>query len=167
MSEQNDHSTAIVDPGYTPLQIERRDGKLWLPNGTLLIPSIEVGTEGYHLDLFIEYERTFGRGNAKLATHLGEENGLTEELYGADFITEWKELATAYGQAARTPDPQLTQQVIQRFKEYRLKHPNLYHDKAEKEAPIPEKRIKILGDLPRDMSSKPEATASRIKLIRR
>ena len=84
---------------------------------------------------------------------------MAEQLYGADFITEWKELTLAYGRAAHSQDPALAAAVIQHLGEYRFKHPNLYRDKGELESRRREK--------PAEPAMKQEPGGLRIKLVRK
>ncbi len=116
-------------PGYPPLRIQRRDGRLWLDNGNLLEPTIPIGPEDHHIKVFVEYERSFGRGQAKYITHSSElyDQPNMVELYGEGFGEEYRQLAEDYG-AAAYGTPQLAEEYINRVKEYRLKHPRLYED---------------------------------------
>jgi len=118
-------------PGYLPMQIVRKeDGKLYLPDGTEVLPNIPVGPEEYHLRLFIEYERTFGRGNAKYATHFGEGNPIEEQKYGQGFIEEYHDLAYRYGSIAVRGNAEDAEAMIRELEAYRKRHPGLYEDRV-------------------------------------
>ena len=115
--------------GYPPMQIVRKeDGKLYLPDGTEVLPSIPIGSEEHHLRLFIEYERTFGRGNAKYVTHFGEGNPIEEQKYGEGFIEEYHDLAYRYGLIATRGSAKDVEIMIRELVAYRKRHPNLYED---------------------------------------
>lgn len=121
--------------GYFPMQIERgKDGKLYLPDGTEVLPNIAVGPEDHHLRLFVEYERTFGRGKAKYLTHSGMEE--------KDFVREYHELAERHGQIAVRGSPEEIEKFIHDLENYRKKHPELYEDVKQKGKPS---RIRILS----------------------
>jgi len=121
----------VDDPkGYKALALERREGRLWLPNGTELVPNISVGPEPYHLDLFVEYERTFGRGNAKYATHdfeiYDQPNAIKK--YGEGFGDEYKALSSEYSEVIARNSEQDTRTLVEKIKEYRRRHQGLYID---------------------------------------
>ena len=130
-NQENDQSLKNKISEYSPMQIERRaDGQLYLPNGTEVLPNIPVGSEEYHLRLFVEYEQTFGRGNAKYQTHFGEENPISEEKYGSDFISEYHRLSNRYGQITIQGTLEEVESLIQELKLYQTQHRGLYTDAA-------------------------------------
>ena len=55
--------------GHPPLLLERKGEEIWTTDGRKLMPGFNIGPDPWHLNLFVEYERTFGRGKAFAITH--------------------------------------------------------------------------------------------------
>jgi hypothetical protein len=129
-----------VDPGYKPIDLEYRDGHFWMPNGVRFDPDFKVIPEPNRIALFIEYERTFGRGKAFEITHeITEESRNPEviEKYGGydmkvyfDKFSYSVPIVTEGG-----GDEEMAQKLIKQLKEFRLKFSQLYEDANEHEEP--------------------------------
>ena len=126
--------------GYKPLELEYHDGHLWMSDGVRFDPDFPVGPERWQIDLFIEYERTFGRGKAFEITH-----GITEESqdpeivkrYGGDsMIYDFQELAFLVPNAvALTENKSSAKGLTRRLREFRKKYPQLYEDADQHQSP--------------------------------
>ncbi|MDP2704269.1 MAG: hypothetical protein Q8P01_03520 [bacterium] len=123
-----------LDHGYQPL--EYREGEFYTPEGNLVRPMYQIGHEEWHRQLFIEYERTFGRGNAFDITHqamgkmpvTAEGQKIFFEKYGKDVRTAYNKLTRAIPLMGRGSQEQC-ETFIQGLKEYRRSHTALYEDK--------------------------------------
>lgn len=137
-------------PGYPPLEINRgQDGKLY--RGSLeFVPSqdMPIGPEAHHLQVFLEYEQTFGRGKAKQLTHDIElrHRADIETKYGTGFGDDYERLRDGYDQAASRSTQADAEAYIQLLRSYRMRYPKLYEDADgyRKKDPGPS-RIKITG----------------------
>jgi len=122
--------------GYKPMELDYRDGHLWLPNGVRLKPDFEVGSERWQIDLFIEYERTFGRGKAFEITHQITEESQNPEMlskYGGNSIlNEFEYFASLVPNiVAVKENKEAAPKFIHRLREFRKRYPLLYEDADE------------------------------------
>ena len=132
--------------GHPPLEVHRDEDALRLASGDLLEPTIPVGPEEHHILLFVEYERTFGRGHAKYITH--EEVHETEtgiQTYGAGYLDEYRQLASDYSTAARGTEAEV-HAFITRLDDYRAAHPKLYEDVGGGRKPGAPLRIRVVTE---------------------
>ncbi len=121
----------VVVDGYEPLQVEWREGRMYRADGIEVVPNIPVGKEVYHHKLFIEYERTFGRGNAKFITHMylyEDYHPQLIELYGAGFLDEYRDLRDRYTGMTYAAEPEVNK-YIEELNQYRKRHSRLYTEK--------------------------------------
>ena len=122
------------DPkGYKPLELTYKDGHLWLPDGVRFDPDFTVGSERWQIDLFIEYERTFGRGKAFEITHQITEESRdpkTIEKYGGEsMLYEFSELASYVPSIVSLEENKnVALKFVNRLKRFREKYPLLYDD---------------------------------------
>lgn len=100
--------------GYPPLKLIRRESEIWTEDGRRLIPHFKIGPQQYHVDLFVEYERTFGRGKAFAVTH----NPISGGIY-ADARKEHQELAGLMASTVSRGTEEECQAFIERIKDYR------------------------------------------------
>jgi hypothetical protein len=129
--------------GYKPLELEYRDNCLWMPDGTLFIPDFEVGQERHQIDLFIEYERTFGRGRAFEATHTplrpNVDPRVKAKIYGAadpfSIQFDWQKISKLIKEPVKSGTPAQARELIQRIRDFRKKYPNLYDDANDHPTP--------------------------------
>lgn len=122
--------------GYKSLELEYRDGHLWMPDGTMLEPDFLVGIERHQIDLFIEYERSFGRGRAFMVTHgilriqdpriMIRDFGSTENYFS--LMKEYESIANEISALTSSGSQEDCLVMIERIKEFRKKCPNLYSD---------------------------------------
>lgn len=124
------HQEESFDPkGHPPLVFVERD-LFRTPKGDVVKSEWPIGSESYHRELFIEYERTFGRGMAKDITH-----GLGFIPIPSDLKPKIKMLQKEYWEMAGrirnlslSGSEEIVRQEIQKIKEYRSKFPELYLD---------------------------------------
>lgn len=124
--------------GYQALRFE--SGSWFFPDGRLAAPDFSIGPEEYHRELFIEYERSFGRGKAKDVTHA---------QLGSVFPVAYKEAIKAY-QPISSKAPSLmnmgsreqVQRAIQEIKDFRRKFYWLYDDVKKETEPKKTFRIR-------------------------
>lgn len=135
------------DPGYLPMQISRVGDKLQLPDGTGVLPNISVGPKHHHLELFIEYERTFGRGQAKYLTHAsGIETPKLVAKYGAGFRAEYLQLAAEHSGVYQGTEEEVAA-YIEKLLAYRMRHPKLYEDAKPKDGQPSRIRVVTAADV--------------------
>ena len=135
--------TQAKDPkGHPPL--EHVKGRVFkTPEGTFVRSMYELGSEEYHAELFIEYERTFGRGMAKSVTHGGPVAGypLREELRQPGvqhrLQAEWAGNGARSANLMRSGSAEEVRENIQWLKDYRARYPGLYDDVPDPGAPKP------------------------------
>lgn len=134
-----------IPKGHAPIQYV--DGKYICPERGLVVPQFQIGPESYQRDLFIEYERSFGRGIAKDITHgivplpLGAHQ-MISGLYGENPIEEYRAISgKAIGLMARGSQEDVGS-MIQEIRKYRAKHSGLYNDVKDPNAP--KKTFKII-----------------------
>lgn len=99
------------------------------PEGQEVTSQFDIGPASHHQQVFIEYERTFGRGKAKEETH----------KEGQSLIrTEYRALASfaTYMMLASTNEEAVA--YIERLATFRSNHPELYSDAAQ-----PKKKFSI------------------------
>jgi hypothetical protein len=114
---------------WSPLRFE--NGRYVTLKGNEVVPdwSLEPGSGEHHRSVFIEYERTFGRGEAKYVTHSSEDELPGQvQVYGKGFLNEYKQLAGEYHEAATRSMPEEARRYIERLQAYRRNHPGLYRD---------------------------------------
>ena len=118
--------------GYSPLRF--KNGQWFFPDGRVANPSFSVGKEEHHRELFVEYERSFGRGNAFDVTHahLGT-FGLSSEKKEA--IAEYQVFASQAPPLIHGGSKEQVVEIIQRIKDFRGKFPWLYVDATDEAAP--------------------------------
>ncbi|MFC1645027.1 hypothetical protein ACFL08_03300 [Patescibacteria group bacterium] len=128
--EKNKESDDVL--GHDPIKYD--DGVYICPKRGEVVPQFPIGSEDYHRNLFIEYERTFGRGNAKFITHgqKGYISGTESETtffnkYGEGVIDEYREL-TGLTTAMNRGTQEQCEDGIRKLREYRKKHSGLYSD---------------------------------------
>lgn len=134
--------------GYLPIRYE--NGQYICPERGVVRPEFPIGEEEYHRNLFIEYERTFGRGNAKDTTHsygypkyipgTDSEKDFFER-YGDGVIEEYRELQNAIP-LMKFGTKEQCEEAIAKIREYRRKHSGLYSDMVDPDAP--KKTFRIL-----------------------
>lgn len=135
----NEESKKEEDPKGHPSLIYK-DGHFWFPefdrvHGTRIhaTPNMKIGPEEYHRDLFIEYERTFGRGRAYNFTHefIPSIHEIRKE-YGEEaeqFLDDYHNLANEYSRVVgKKGSRKKTEELIKKIKDYRKKYPWLYGD---------------------------------------
>jgi len=128
-------------PGYKPLELTYRDGHLWMSNGTRFEPDFPVGSERWQIDLFIEYERTFGRGKAFEITHSPLRPALDprilKKFYNgidpSEIQFEWKRIVAQMKRIVVSGTESETKELVEKIKDFRKKYLFLYDD-AEKHA---------------------------------
>ncbi len=135
--------------GHPP--IEYIDGNYACPERGLVRPEFDIGPEEYHRKLFIEYERTFGRGQAKFLTHGGanyipgtDSEKKFNEKFGPNVIEEYREFSNKIRFLLYRGKREDCEDMIIKLGEFRNRHPNLYSDVKDLNAP--KKKFKILGE---------------------
>jgi hypothetical protein len=133
-SERNTAEEHLDVLGYDPIKYE--DGKFICPERGEIRPQFPVGNEEHQISLFIEYERTFGRGLAKDVTHSSGTpkyiSGTKSEKdffkrYGDGVIDEYKKLSSLVGLMG-IGSQEACEEGIGELREYRKRHPALYSD---------------------------------------
>ena len=133
----------LKDPKGHPPLIHVKGRVFKTPEGTHVRSMYELGPEEYHAGLFIEYERTFGRGMAKVITHGGPISGypLREELRKPDvqrrLQAEWARNGARSANLMRAGTAEEVRENIQWLKDYRARYPGLYDDVPDPDAPKP------------------------------
>ena len=135
------------DPkGHPPMQIEYRGGKMWLmPENVEIAPHVPVGPEEHHRRLFIEYERTFGRGLAKDVTHQVRSAGNRGRIW-QEVIGEYRAIAAEFNQVARNGTPEEARALSVKIKAFRRNHPDLYEDVSRPSDEPTKPRVRIVED---------------------
>lgn len=135
--------------GYYPIRYE--NGQYICPERGVVRPQFPVGKEEYHRNLFIEYERTFGRGNAKYVTHGGgpyikgtDSETRFNERYGEGAIEEYHDLQNVIP-LMNFGTREKCEEAIEKIKEYRRKHLALYKDVVNPDAP--KKTFRIIDEI--------------------
>lgn len=109
------------------------DGQLFkTQEGDVVKAEWALGPEKFHKDLFIEYERTFGRGLAKAITHgieLPMSSSIKQNLNKLQ--KEYAKLASNITRISFSGTEQEVRDEIQKIREYRAKYPDLYTDVME------------------------------------
>ncbi|GEM_PF-2124532 len=132
-SEQFDHEPK----GYQPLELDFRDGHYWLPDGSMLEPNFIIGPSVCHKELFIEYERTFGRGTARDVTHsprIGPHVLNTQILLpygGHNILDDYDAIRRSISEVTSRGTEEEARNLIVKIKEFRRKYPKLYDDSDE------------------------------------
>ncbi len=119
------------NPPSNKLSLEYRDGKLFTTEGVRFIPDFPIGMEQHHIDLFVEYERTFGRGGANYYTHVDMNMAQVlklEKNYGQGFRSAYRTLAKKTAPIVLNGNKEQTDQLIEELRDYRKKYPKLYED---------------------------------------
>lgn len=130
-----------------PSLVLRNDGQIYTSDGIVVTPNHYVGLEPWHKGMFIDYERTFGRGIAKIETHntRGERNPeLLDRRYGPGYAgvrEDYQSIEQEYGQIMRSGSPEEAERIKQRLQEFRNKYPRLYQDVPNPNKPKPSVRI--------------------------
>ena len=128
-----EHSTEIVG-GWPPLVLGG-DGNIYTPEGILIKPDHYVGPEKWHKQMFIEYERTFGRGLAKRETHI-EANAMSaarrvfERKYGEGYgnlMEDYRKIMNEYFKAMED-GPEKAEEIKSKIQGFRRHYPKLYKD---------------------------------------
>lgn len=109
--------------GHPPLLLERRGEEIWTKDGKKLIPDFEIGPNQWNINLFVEYERTFGRGMARAITH----HPISSHMYGNE-RNDYFELAGKIGLAINNGTEIECRDFIENLREYRNKYPKLFDD---------------------------------------
>lgn len=132
--------TSFDPKGHTPL-VFAENNLFRTPKGDLVRPEWPIGSESYQRELFIEYERTFGRGMAKDISHgLGFSKIPSSLKSQIDVLQqEYINIAARIGYLSFSGSEEDVRQEIQKIKEYRAKYPELYEDVDKIEKP----RVKI------------------------
>jgi len=120
--------------GHPP--IKYINGKYICPERGVVNPEFNIGPKKYQRDLFIEYERTFGRGQSKFLTHGGaifviaETNSEKEfnKNYGENLVKEYKEFSDSISNLLYRGDQNTCEDTINKLKQYRRNHSELYSD---------------------------------------
>lgn len=138
-------NTAKDVEGHPPIRYEN-EGFI-CPERGRVVPEFRVGPEEYHRQLFIEYERTFGRGKAKYITHGNgayvpgtESEKQFNERYGKGVLEEYSKL-TGVVPLMNIGNEEQCHEAIEELKDYRRRHPGLYDDIVDINAP--KKKFKI------------------------
>ena len=122
---------------YPPLKIQKenvlgRDGLTRETHvfinekGARIIPNIRVGPEQHHRELFVWYERAFGRGRAGYLTHFAEGNPKARSLIGPRFAEDYYAIASKAAAPMAGGTKQRAEEVVEAIKEYVKKYPLLY-----------------------------------------
>lgn len=107
--------------------------------GELVRSQWPLGPEPYHRDLFVEYERTFGRGLAKAASHGLAYAPIPQELkdQAKQIQDDYWPLASQVKRLSLTGTAEQIKEEIQKIRRYRAKYPALYSDVPDPHAPKP------------------------------
>jgi hypothetical protein len=125
--------------GHKPL--EYRDGKFFNSEGKEAHTNFAVGPQDSQKQVFIEYERTFGRGIAFSVTH-----GLSDAPVGVDSRQarlDYRDLINIAQKAMQNGTEEDCEQAISDLRQYRSRYPELYSD-AKQEGP--QKKFEINND---------------------
>jgi hypothetical protein len=123
-------------PGYKPLELEYRDGHLWMPNGVRFEPDFKVGPDQRQIDLFIEYERTFGRGKAFEITHQtsaeSQKPEVLERYGGPTMLSHFEHLSQDVPLiTGDIENASYAEKYIKQLQKFRTDYPKLYEDSVK------------------------------------
>lgn len=113
--------------GHPALRLERREGEIYTEDGLKLIPDFKIGPEQHHLDAFIEYERTFGRGKAYAITH--NPGGVNPKYESAK--KEYPEFAGTVSATIGIGTKEECETLLAAITRFRNQYPELFDDVAE------------------------------------
>ena len=128
------------DPGYKPIKLEYKEGHFWLQNGVRFEPDFELINEPKRIALFIEYERTFGRGKAFEITHKTTEESRRPEVIkkynGQDIISVFERFSYIVPMVTMGGgDSALIEKLMLQLKNFRNEHTLLYEDAEDHQEP--------------------------------
>lgn len=125
------------DPKGHPPLVFVENNLFRTPKGDLVRPEWPIGPKSYHRELFIEYERTFGRGMAKDISHDLGFSKIPFSLKSQINILqqEYRDIAGRIGYLSFSGSEEDVKREIQKIKEYRSKFPELYEDVDRMEKP--------------------------------
>lgn len=141
------------DTGHSPIKFV--NGEFVCFERGIVKPQFEVGSQEYQRNLFIEYERTFGRGRAFDLTHdLGGANYVPgtdsekkfHEKYGSNLKEEYQEFSGRIRSFLSRGTKEDCEEMINELSEFRKRHPGLYSDVATKDPSVPKKKFEIKKD---------------------
>jgi len=134
--------------GHPPIQFI--EGKYICLERGLVSPEFDIGPEEYHRKLFIEYERTFGRGEAKHLTHGGanylpgtDSEERFNKKYGPNLVEEYQKFASQIRGLLFNGEKEKCDNMMKELGEFRRKHPNLYSDVVDPNRP--KKKFEIIN----------------------
>lgn len=140
MTEKENGQEEYLNPkGHPPLELEWREGHYWFPDGSMLDPDFPIGPEPYHKELFVEYERSFGRGIANYITHsprFGPKVLHSSRLYpygGHQLLDDYDECRRVIAQTTLSGNENEVRALIEKIREFRRKYPKLYDDAKTEE----------------------------------
>ncbi len=96
--------------------------------GTRIIPNFKVGPEEHHRELFVWYERAFGRGMAGCLTHIPPTNLKIRSRIGSGFVEDYRLISCRAASAMADGTRQKTEDVIAAIKKFVKKYPDLYQE---------------------------------------
>lgn len=124
---------------YPPLQIKKenvldregqRETHVFINSeGSRIIPNVNVGPEQHHRELFLWYERAFGRGWAGIWTHepmLASPE--TRQQIGLNFSNDYRAVSSVAAPAMASGSKERVEEAIEAIKGYVRKYPNLYRE---------------------------------------
>ena len=118
--------------GYKPIQLEYREGHFWLPDGVMFQPDFEISPNPESIALFVEYERTFGRGKAFEITHQTTEEsrqqGILEKYGGREMLSRFKRFAQLVPIVTLSGEKKNVEKLIKELKDFRREYSALYED---------------------------------------
>ncbi len=139
-------SSELFNPkGHPPLVY--LEGQLFRTStGQIVKSEWPLGPQSFHKDLFIEYERTFGRGLAKDITHGLGFSSTPANLKGhVDKLQkEYEEIAININSISFSGYEQDVKEEIQKIREYRAKYPDLYIDVVDELTGHPKIKFTII-----------------------
>ncbi|OGI82636.1 hypothetical protein A3I95_01355 [Candidatus Nomurabacteria bacterium RIFCSPLOWO2_02_FULL_44_12] len=95
-------------------------------------PDFEVVAKSEAIALFVEYERTFGRGKAFEITHQTTAESRSLEVLskygGHSVVTEFEKFAYLVPIVTRSGEAAIANRIIGELKDFRRKYPLLYED---------------------------------------
>ncbi len=118
------------DPkGHPALELTYKEGSYYLPHGAVLIPDFGIGPEEHQKRVFVEYERTFGRGLAFDITHRSFVDPRVYLKYGGfDLVNDYLKIANNIRPIALNGTKDEADEVINKIKDFRRKYSALYSD---------------------------------------
>lgn len=131
MSESPENTLNTDEPiGHEP--IEYRNGKWYLPGNELSQPDFNIGPQEHNRAVFIEYERTFGRGFAYDVTHRTRQNSVYKKER-KDINQEREQIILSEynrlrGSTVFSSDKEKSDRMIDELRNFRRKYPELYID---------------------------------------